>query len=512
MDHTHALTNETWWLVGWLIAVGVLFAFAVSRPLKVRQSGPVSFLYSAGIIAAFAGVLVLANVALERHHVHFDLTREKIYTPSARAMQVVRDLEQPVEVAYFYRGDDERGRRAKKIVELMGDLNPLLDVVTADPDKSPDLARSVGAKTYNSAVVSAAGRRLVVTTVDETEIALAIQRVLRQHVVRICFMQGHNEFPPDSYEFHTHVEGLAGHEHDGDASAVIQTPGHGIGRLRRALESIGYEISQITPALDGSISSDCRVVIAANPRTTFLPGESRMLERYLSEGGALLAMFDLGFSLEPGLASLIKRFGIELPQAQVIDEKSHYSTSAEMVAVTGYDKHPVTRSVSFTFYPGIRPLVIGTPAAGLTVVPLIMSSTASRAKPVAAVAEREVAAPRPMPASLAGDAAAKAHVLAAAVEGSLASGGEKPFRAIVVGDADFASNSFFPFMSNNHLAISMVRWLAREETGTAIATRVRVPELILLTGGQIQAIFALLVGGLPLLVLGLGGLVWWVRR
>ena len=117
-----------------------------------------------------------------------------------------------------------------------------------------------------------------------------------------------------------------------------------------------------------------------------------------------------------------------------------------------------------------------------------------------------------MPASLAGDAVAKAHVLAAAVEGSLAPGGEKPFRAIVVGDADFASNSFFPFMSNNHLAISMVRWLAREEKGTAIATRVRVPELILLTGGQIQAIFALLVGGLPLLVLGLGGLVWWGRR
>lgn len=512
MEHTHALTSETWWLVGWLVAVGVLFAFAITRPLKVHHSGTVSFLYSVGIIIAFAGVLVLANVALERHHVHFDLTREKIYTPSAQAMAVARNVEQPVRITYFFRADDERGRRASKIVELMGHMNPLLDVVTADPDKSPDLARNVGAKTYNSAVVSAAGRRLVVTTVDETEIALAIQRVLRQHVVRICFMQGHNEFAPDSYEFHTHVEGLAGHEHDGAASAVIQTSGHGIGRLRRALESMGYEITTITPALDGTISPDCRVVIAANPRTTFLPAESRMLEDYLAGGGALFAMFDLGFSLEPGLARLLQRFGITMPQAQVIDEKSHYATSPEMVAVTGYDKHPVTRSVSFTFYPGVRPLVLGTPGEGVSVVPLITSSAASVTRAVTAVPERQVDAAQPASASPAAATSASSQVLAAAVEGRLAPGKAQPFRAIVIGDGDFASNSFFPFMSNNHLAISMVRWLAREEKGTTIATRVRVPELILLTGGQMQAVFALLVIGLPLSVLALGGLVWWRRR
>lgn len=509
--HT-AFSHETWWLIGWLVAVAVLFAFAVALPLKVRRSGAVSLVYSVGIIAGFAAVLVVANMALDRHHVHFDLTREKIYTPSPRAMQVMRDLGQPVKLAYFYRADDERGRRAKMIVELMGDLNPLLEVVTADPNKEPGVARAFGAKTYNSAVVAAGGRRLVVATVDETEMALAIQRVLRQHVVRVCFMQGHDEFRPDNYEFHTHVEGLAGHEHDGAASAVIRAAGHGIGRLRRALESMGYEIAKITPALDGQIPSGCRVVIAASPRTTFLPEESEMLERYMKQGGALLAMFDLGFSLEPGLARLMHRLGIEMPQAQVIDEKSHYATSAEMVAVTGYDKHPATRSVSFTFYPGVRPLVLGEPDAGVTVVPLIASSRASTVKPVAAVAEREVEAPRPTPAALAADNLATSRVLAAAVEGTLGGGEGRPFRAIVMGDGDFASNSFFPFMSNNHLAITMVRWLAREEQGTAIATQVRVPELILLTGQQMQTVFALLVAGLPLSVLALGGLVWWRRR
>ena len=39
----------------------------------------------------------------------------------------------------------------------------------------------------------------------------------------------------------------------------------------------------------------------------------------------------------------------------------------------------------------------------------------------------------------------------------------RPFRVVVVGDADFASNSFFPYMANSDLVLSMVRWLVREE-------------------------------------------------
>lgn len=513
MHHHEAWSPELLWILGWLMAMAVLLWYGVRLPLRLRSPGPLSWLYSVGVLVAAVAVLALANSALNLHHVHFDLTREKIYTPSDKALSVVRELTRPVKLAYFYRADDERGLRAERIVTLMGHTNPLLEVVTADPNKKPDLARSVGARTYNSAVIQAEGRRVVVHSVDETEIALGIQRVLRQHVVAVCFTEGHNEFPPDNYSFHTHVEGLAGHEHDGAASAVIRASAHGIGRLRRALESIGYEIRKVRPAIDGAIPSDCRVLITASPRTTFLPEESVMIEKYLEGGGALLAMFDLGFVLEPKLAGLMSKLGLTLPQAQVVDPKSNYSANPEMVAVTGYNAHAITRSVSFTFYPGIRPIMIGKPADSIKTVPVIASTAASFAKPVQPIVEREVHTA----ASGANDGAQigprpRSHDLAAAIEGVLPGPNSRPFRAIVIGDGDFASNSFFPFMSNNQLAISMVRWLAREDKGTAIATSVRVPPLILLTNTQMQAVFGVLVILLPLSVLAVGGLMWWARR
>ena len=83
--------------------------------------------------------------------------------------------------------------------------------------------------------------------------------------------------------------------------------------------------------------------------------------------------------------------GGRLEQEVVVDPLSHYQTDAEMVAVTGYEQHPITRSVSLTFFPGIRPISLTTPASGVTVVPLMKSSRDSYARPVAPVASRMVA-------------------------------------------------------------------------------------------------------------------------
>ncbi|MGI9523316.1 MAG: GldG family protein [Hyphomicrobiaceae bacterium] len=513
MDHVHVGLGELPWILGWVVAVGVLFWFALRIPLQTKLPRWLDRIFGAGVIVAIIATLALANFALSRHHMYFDLTREKKFTPSRKALEVVSRLQRPVKLTYLYQSDDERGRRARDIVELMGRRNALLQVTTADPDRQPNLARRAGVKSYNTAVLEAGGRRVAVQTVDEAEIAIAIQRVLRERVVAVCFMEGHNEYPSDNYAFHTHVEGLAGHEHDHASSAVIRTSAHGIGRLRRALDNIGFETRKIMPARHGKIPADCAVLVNASPRTTYLPVESRAVETYLRQGGALLAMYDLGFVLEPGLAALVKKLGVTLPQAVVIDPKSHYATNPEMVAVTGYDKHAITRSVSLTFYPGMRPLVLSQPVAGVRTVPLIRSSDGSYTQAVLPAGRRMVIEP-PAAASVAkaSEPELRSHVLAVAIDGRLPGVDNRPFRAIIIGDGDFASNSFFPFMSNNDLALAMVRWLAREENETAIASRVRVPALILLTNRQMQTVFLFIEILLPLSIILLGGLIWWRRR
>ena len=179
--------------------------------------------------------------------------------------------------------------------------------------------------------------------------------------------------------------------------------------------------------------------------------EVAALRAYLAAGGSALLMLDLGFVPEAGLARLLSDLGARLEQEVVVDPLSHYQRDAEMVAVTGYDPHPITRTLSLTFFPGVRPLTLTQPAPGVEVMPILQSSRDSYARPVSPADERAVevsSAPAAQVATQVADV--RPRVLGMAAEGTLAPGAS-PFRAVVIGDGDFASNSFLPYMSNSDL-------------------------------------------------------------
>jgi len=507
LAHAHALDwSSLAWAAGWLPAVVTLFVLGLGLPLQPRggrwrrRAWTVLTLTAAGVLS------VIAVAALTLHDVHIDLTREKVYTPSPQALAVVDTLRTPVELTYFYQGQDPNAQRARDMLELLAARNALLRVRTVDPEKQPSLAETAGVRVTNAALIEADGRRVLVQGTDELEFAIGIQRVLRERRVTLCFIEGHNEYSPDNEEYHTHLDAAVGHSHDDSASLVIETTGHGVGRWRRTLEGLGYDIERLPLATLTAIPATCSVVIDAGPRTTWLPGESAALRAYLAQGGSALLLHDLGYVLEPGLRRLLEELGAVPRQAVVIDPVSHYGTDQEMVAVTGYDPHPVTTKVSYTFYPGVRPYRLTTPASGITRRPLIQGSPSSRAQPLAAGAARIA-----VEQEEAGDPVDGPQILGVVSEGRL-DGAQAPLRVALIGDVDFLSNSFIPYMSNSDLALGLVRWLAGEDRLAPVSPRVPVPALLLLTEQQVQRLYLLLVAALPLAAAAIGVLVWWRRR
>lgn len=498
------------WFLGWMAALVILFVLGLRLPLQPRAGRAAAFVYGVLVVVAVAGIVVLANVALAVHEVHLDLTREKVFTPSRQAQEVVDSLRQDVKLTYFYQPQDPAGKRARDMVEILGRRNPHLRVRTVDPDRQPTVADTYGVRIYNAAVLEAEGRRVQVMSTEENDIALGILRVLRARVTTICFVEGHNEYPVDNFEFHTHFEGIAGHSHGEGGSGVVLMRGHGAGRLRRALEAAGYEVRRIIPATLPAIPPDCSALVDLNPRTTYLPGESEALSAYLAAGGAALLAYDLGFVLEPRLAASLRRLGIQLEQDVVIDPLDHYSTDPEVVAVPVYEPHAITRRIALSFFPGVRSIVLRPPPPGVTTTPLFLSSTQSYTRTVTSAAERE---PGPTPATAPAGARTGRQVLSVAAEGRWPdSAAGTPFRLVVIGDGDFASNSFLPYMANGDLAVSMVRWLVREDRSPSVTSRIPVPPLVLLTKRQMQQIFVIVEVLLPLSVIVCGAVVWWSRR
>jgi ABC-type uncharacterized transport system involved in gliding motility auxiliary subunit len=149
----------------------------------------------------------------------------------------------------------------------------------------------------------------------------------------------------------------------------------------------------------------------------------------------------------------------------------------------------------------------------VTSAPLFRSSPQSFTRAVQPVAERQAGRESAVPGAGSPDRPGR-RTLAAAVEGSWpgAAAGARPFRLVVIGDGDFASNSFLPYMANSDLALAMVRWAVREERAPSVAVRMPVPPLVLLTKSQMQRIFLGIEVLLPLGVMAVGVVVWWRRR
>jgi ABC-type uncharacterized transport system involved in gliding motility auxiliary subunit len=89
---------------------------------------------------------------------------------------------------------------------------------------------------------------------------------------------------------------------------------------------------------------------------------------------------------------------------------------------------------------------------------------------------------------------------------------DKHFRLILAGTSKFATNEYFPYVSNGELAVAMLRWLAADETTPTIKPQsYSLPE-ITLTSRQMRDVFIALELVLPLSTLLCGVLVWWRRR
>jgi len=487
----------------WAAPLFLLFSLALRLPIQGR--GRHARLGAAALVVAALAVGVLGNVALYRHDVHFDATAEGRYTAPPQLIKIARHLGHDVTVTYFYNAQDGDATRAKDVLAAVAHRYPRLRVRALDLDKEIIAARELGVRMYNSAVVQFAERRTEVdNTVDLRDVAFAIERVLKSETPVVCFVTGHGEtYNPQSHLHLGHREVMGG-----DGATTIQAGDTGVDRLRMAIQAIGYSDRALTTATATAVPADCALVADLGPRDAYSPAEARLLRDYAAGGGRLLLMYDPEFPVSPELQAVFGDLGVQVGDGSVLDPVNHAGTEADKVAVPYYPPHPITNDVAMTVFPAPRPLRLLKRLPNVEATELIQTSTDSFVQQVggalATLAASQVGA-RP-------GAARGPKTLALAMEGIWPGGGQKPFRLVLVGSAGFATNGFFPYVSNGDLAVSMVRWLA----GDLSAPKLRpitysLPE-IQLTARQMRATFVVVEILLPLSVILLGVVVWRRRR
>lgn len=496
----------------WVLTLLALFALALRLPLRGRGSRWTAFGANALIISGALGVVVAANVALYRHDVHFDATREGLNTPPRQLTDVVGALRSPLSLVYFYNASDPNALRVRDMIEAAARNHPLLAFRAIDLDKEPGLARDIGVHAYNTAVLQAADRKVLVENVtDAARLGYAALRVLREHAETICFVTGHGETfrpTPDHYHF-SHVETLRGHDVPGAGDVLVAEPEQ-LDRLQLALNEIGFTMRPLVTATANAVPDDCTVVAEIGPRTAFAAGEADLLADYLRRGGRLLMLIDPQFPLEGDLQSrLLTPLGLSSEPAIVIDPLNHFRTDPDKVAVPYYPPHPITARLALTVFAQVRPIRFSRPPATVKASVLAASTQDSYLRPPSAAGGIMVPASAPASAELEHGAQA----LAVALEGTVPGASpDRHFRLVISGTSKFVTNEYFSYVSNSELAVGIMRWLAEDEASPNIAPRTyNVPEIVL-TSAQMRNTFVALEMMLPLSTALFGLAMWWRRR
>jgi ABC-type uncharacterized transport system involved in gliding motility auxiliary subunit len=495
----------------WSLTLLTLFALAVRLPLRGRGSLWTAWCTNALIVCGALGVVIAANVALYRHDVHFDATREGLNTPPQQLTDLVDQLRSPLSLAYFYNASDPNALATRDMIQSAARNHPLLAFRAIDLDKEPGLARDIGVHSYNTAVLQAGDRKVLVANVtDAARLGYAALRVLRQRAETICFVTGHGEtFRPMRGHYHfSHVETLRGHDMPGADDVLVAEPEQ-LDRLQLALNEVGFEMRPLGMATANAIPADCAVVAEIGPRTALAAGEADLLADYLRNGGRLVMLIDPQFPVEPELRSrLLTPLGLSSEPAIVIDPLNHFRTDPDKVAVPYYPPHPITARLALTVFAQARPIHISQPQSVVRATVLAASSQDSYLRPPSA-AGIVVAGSGPATAEVEHGAQA----LAVALEGVFPGAPpDKHFRLVLSGTSKFATNEYFSYVSNGELSVAIMRWLAEDDASPKLAPKTyNLPEIVL-TSAQMRDAFIALEILLPLSTALLGVAMWWRRR
>src|SRR5215475_7548500 len=479
--------EQVWkWHIIALIAVGLALLLAsivlgfksIAEFFRGRQGklGANTVVMSVAVIAIIGALNFLGY----RHHKRFDLTAEGLYTLSDQTRKIVGSLQKDVKVIKFDKTEDQQ--LADRMSEFKY-LSKHISYERIDPQQKPEIARQYAVRQFGVTIVAAGERIERPQQTDEQSLVNAILKVTRDKLKRVCFTEGHGE---------------KGASADG-----------GYGSVGEVLKNENYEVKSVNLVSSNQVPAECDELIVAGPKKAFLPQESAMIGKYLDGGGKVFMMLDAEPdhpNSDPQLNDILKSWNIKPGNDVVLDA----SGAGRLIGLgpaapiaSDYPEHPITKDMKkeATFFPMARSIKIDDSAKGVGgATELLKTSENSWAETELKGNEAKFDEGKDTKGPISLGVATTRKV------------GDKEARLVVIGDSDFATDSYIRFYGNGDLFFNTVNWLAQDEDLISIRPKSPTNRSITMTQAQ-QTTFGWLIAlFMPLAVIGSGAYIWWTRR
>jgi ABC-type uncharacterized transport system involved in gliding motility auxiliary subunit len=227
------------------------------------------------MISVFVVIVVIINLVSLDNNKRFDLTANNQFSLSNSTIELLTNLEQPVEAIAFYPSDISENvdalTRFTKVTDMLSEFGKRTNKFNfeiRDPDLEPDLARSYGVNAYESIVVTAGDINLksIVLPTDnaysklEQDLYTSILIATSKGQKKIYFLEGHGE------------------------KSILSLSPKGYSKLTEKLNQDNYETLPLTWDLsnvDVSVPDDAALLVIAGPTLDLPDSHAEVLHKYL---------------------------------------------------------------------------------------------------------------------------------------------------------------------------------------------------------------------------------------
>ncbi len=449
----------------------------------------------------FIGIILFVNAISIGNYHRFDVTGVAQFTLTSQTKEVLGNLKIPVQVLCFFVPDDSSGAGsyAASLLDEYQNYTDQLKVRTIDPDEHPDQARQYGITYYQTVVFETEkGYRLVspqeILEQAEYTFTSAILEVTGVVQKKVYFLIGHDE----------------------------ATISEGYSYAKQGLLDNLYKVDTVHLLITHRVPEDATALIIPGPQKPLDKSEVEIIQNYLKDGGWVMILINPDFPQEIG--QLLSQWGVEMEEGTVIDPSSYLAPNMASPIV------PQARDffgLSTTYFPGATAIIPQegyTPTVIAETLQIYWTNEKTKIELHSLVRTSQDSwlekdfDPDKKPEFNEGLDLKGPLNIGFCIFPSLPENAQepppdfKPTRIVVFGDSDFASNQHFYSGNNGELFLNLVNLLTAGKELISIERKV-LPYRRLVIGPEAENFITYSsIGLLPLVVLAIGGIIWWRRR
>ncbi|PPE74987.1 hypothetical protein C3942_04745 [Solimonas fluminis] len=430
----------------------------------------------------FLAAIVLVGVLTTRYKTEFDWTAGNRNTLTGASLKQLQAMPGPIVFTVFAPSGADVRREIETDLGRYTRAKADIRIDFIDPSANPQKVKEYNVSSVGEIVVDYQGRRESLRATTEPVVTSTLQRLAYGGEQWVLFLEGHDE----------------------RAWEDAQNPA-ALGRFAQVLRDKGLKVRGLNLVKEARIPDNTSVLVIASPAKQPLAGEAQLLKEYVEKGGNLLWLADP--ETPAGIDPLAQALGVVwqngiaiMPEYQVIG-----TGHPGFFAAVGYPQNAVTQGFDqITLFPFARSLV-GNPAAGWSLAPLLISSEAAWLETgdisggSVAQDDRDVHGPLTIGLTL-------------TRERKGADGKATTQRIAAIGDADFLANAYLGEVGNQQLGLNLLQWLASRDAQLNVDVPKAPDTSLLLPGWALTTIAAVFVLLLPLGLLGWGVARWMIRR